>query len=63
METTYLQKQILSAAGLLTAIGIPATEEMIERVIKTAGEALEDELLCEWIIKYAPIAPQEGKQK
>jgi hypothetical protein len=36
---------------------------MIERVIKTAGEALEDELLCEWIIKYAPIAPQEGKQK
>lgn len=57
MEMTYLQKQILSAVGLLTAIGIPATQEMIERVIKTAGEALEDELLCEWVVKYAPIVP------
>jgi ABC-type enterochelin transport system permease subunit len=34
MEMTYLHKQILSAAGLLTAIGISATQEMIERVIK-----------------------------
>jgi len=61
MEMTYLHRQIMSAVGLLTAIGIPATQEMIERVIKTAGEALEDELLCEWVVKYAPIVSPEEK--